>query len=49
MEAVMLLKVEILSLSILMESKLVKAKWAKIRHEQLNMIIEKRLAAIYHH
>jgi hypothetical protein len=49
MEAVMLLKVEILSLSILMESKLVKAKWAKIRHEQLNMIIDKRLAAIYHH
>ncbi|XP_073263054.1 uncharacterized protein [Populus alba] len=49
MEAVMPLEVEIPSLRVLMESKLEEAKWAEIRYEQLNMISEKRLAAICHH
>jgi hypothetical protein len=49
MEAVMPLEVEIPSLRVLMESELEEAKWAEIRYEQLNMISEKRLAAICHH
>jgi len=31
-----------------MESKLKESDWAKIRYEQLNLISEKRLVAIYH-
>jgi len=49
MEAMMPLEVEIPSLRVLMKSELEEAKWAKIRYEQLNMISEKRLAAICHH
>ncbi|XP_061947896.1 uncharacterized protein LOC133671224 [Populus nigra] len=49
MEAVMSLEVEVPSLRVLMKSELEEAKWAKIRYEQLNMISEKRLAAICHH
>jgi transposase InsO family protein len=49
MEAVMPLDVEIPSLRVLMEFELEEAKWAKLRYEQLNMISEKRLAAICHH
>ena len=49
MEAVMPLEVEISSLRVLIESELEEAKWAKVRYEQLNMINEKRLAAIFHH
>ena len=49
MEAVMPLEVEIPSLRVLMESELEEAEWAKVRYEQLNMISEKRLAAICHH
>jgi hypothetical protein len=43
------LEVEIPSLRVLMESELEEAKWVEIRYEQLNMISEKRLAAICHH
>jgi hypothetical protein len=49
MEAVMPLEVEIPSLRVLMDSKLEEAEWAKVRYEQLNLISEKRLAAICHH
>ncbi|XP_061965340.1 uncharacterized protein LOC133689500 [Populus nigra] len=49
MVAVMPLEVEIPSLRVLMESELEEAEWAKVRYEQLNMISEKRLAAICHH
>jgi len=49
MEAIMLLEAEISSLRVLMESKLEKANWVKIRFKQLNLISEKRLDAICHH
>ncbi|XP_073263654.1 uncharacterized protein [Populus alba] len=49
MEAVMSLEVEIPSLRVLIESELKEVKWTKMRYEQLNMISEKRLAAICHH
>ena len=49
MEAVMLLEVEIPSLRVLLDSKLEEVEWAKVRYEQLNLISEKRIAAIYHH
>ena len=49
MEAVMPLEVEIPSLRVLMDSGLEEVEWAKVRYEQLNLISEKRLAAIYHH
>jgi hypothetical protein len=49
MEAVVPLEVEIPSLRVLMESGLEEAEWVKIRYEQLNMISERRLAAICHH
>jgi hypothetical protein len=49
MEAVMPLKVEIPSLRVLMDSKLEKAEWAKVRYEQLNLISEKKIVAICHH
>jgi len=49
MEAVMPLKVEIPLLRVLMDSELEEAEWAKVRYEQLNLISEKRIAAICHH
>ncbi|XP_052312432.1 uncharacterized protein LOC112328962 [Populus trichocarpa] len=49
MEAVMPLEVEIPSLRVLMDSELEEAEWAKVRYEQLNLISEKRIAAICHH
>jgi len=49
MEAVMPLEVEIPSLRVLMDSELEEAEWAKVRHEQLNLISEKRMATICHH
>lgn len=49
MEVVMPLKVEISSLKVLVESELKEAKWTKMKYEQLNMISDKRLAAICHH
>ena len=48
MEAVMPLEVEISSLRVLMDSKLEEAEWAKVRHEQLNLISEKRMVVICH-
>ena len=49
MEAVMPLEVKIPSLRVLMDSELQEAEWAKVRYEQLNLINEKRIAAICHH
>ena len=49
MEAVMPLEVEIPLLRVLMDSELEEAEWAKVRHEQLNLISEKRMVAICHH
>ena len=43
------LKVEIPSLRVLVDSKLEEVEWAKVRYEQLNLISEKRIAAICHH
>ncbi|XP_019434200.1 PREDICTED: uncharacterized protein LOC109340893 [Lupinus angustifolius] len=48
MEAVSPIKVEIPSLRVLMEAELEESEWVKARYEQLNMIEEKRLAAICH-
>jgi hypothetical protein len=49
MEAVVPLEVEIPSLRVLMKSGLEETGWAKIRYKQLNMISERRLAAMCHH
>jgi hypothetical protein len=49
MEAVIPLEVEIPSLRVLMKSGLEETGWAKIRYKQLNMISERRLAAMCHH
>jgi hypothetical protein len=46
MEAIMLLKSEISSLKVLIESKLEEANWVKMRYKQLNLISEKRLLQI---
>jgi len=43
------LEVEIPSLRVLVDSKLKEVEWAKVRYEQLNLISEKRVVAIYHH
>jgi hypothetical protein len=48
MEAVMSLEEEISSLRVLMESELEKVDWVNMRYEKLNMISEKRSAAICH-
>ena len=48
MEAVLPFEVEIPSLRVLMETKLEEAEWVKARYEQLNLIEEKRLAAVCH-
>jgi hypothetical protein len=42
------LEVEIPSLKVLMDSKLEEVEWVKVRYEQLNLISEKRIAAICH-
>ncbi|PKI42442.1 hypothetical protein CRG98_037173 [Punica granatum] len=47
-EAVVLVEVKIPSMTILAESKLKEAEWAKQRYEQLNLIDEKRLTALCH-
>ena len=49
MEAVMPLEVEIPSLRILNDVELDESEWARLRFEQLNLINERRLAAICHH
>ena len=48
MEAVSPIEVEIPSLRVLMEAELEESEWVKTRYEQLNLIEEKRLAAICH-
>ena len=49
LEAVMPLEVEIPSLRVLLDSELEELEWEKVRYEQLNLISEKRIAAICHH
>jgi len=48
MEAVLPFEVEIPSLRVLMKTKLKEAEWVKARYDQLNLIEEKRLAAVCH-
>ena len=48
MEAVLPIEVEIPSLRVLMEAKLEEAEWVQARYDQLNLIEEKRLKALYH-
>lgn len=47
-EAELPVEVEIPSLKIQMETKLEKKKWVQIRFDQLNLIEEKRMTAVYH-
>ncbi|WRX25299.1 Integrase [Theobroma cacao] len=47
-EAVLPVEVEIPSLRVLMETELEDAEWVRSRYEQLNLIEEKRLAALCH-
>jgi hypothetical protein len=49
MEAVMPLEVEIPSLRILKDAELDESEWARLRFKQLNLIDERRLAAVCHH
>ena len=48
MEVVLPIEVEIPSLKVLMETKLEEAEWVWVRYEQLNLIEEKWLSALYH-
>ena len=48
MEAVLPFEVEIPSLRVLMETQLEDAEWVQARFDQLNLIEEKRLAAVCH-
>ena len=48
MEAVLPFEVEILSLRILAESGLEEVEWAQAHFDQLNLIENKRLAAMSH-
>ena len=48
METVLPVELEIPSLRILSQLKLLEAKWIQRRYKQLNMIDEKRLRAICH-
>jgi len=48
MEAVLPFEVEIPSLRVLMEAQSEEAEWVQTRHDQLNLIDEKRLAAVCH-
>ena len=47
-EAVFLIEVEIQSLRVLVETKVLEEDWAKTRYEQLALIDEKRARAHYH-
>jgi hypothetical protein len=49
MEAVMPLEVEIPSLRVLIDFELEEVEWANVIYEQLNLISEKRIAAICYH
>ena len=48
MKAVLPIEVEIPSLRVLREVELEEAEWVQARYEQLNLIEEKRMKAIYH-
>ncbi|GAU46907.1 hypothetical protein TSUD_299580 [Trifolium subterraneum] len=48
MEAVLPVEVEIPSMRVLMEAKLSEAEWCQSRHDQLNLIEEKRMTALCH-
>ena len=48
MEVVLPIEVEIPSLRVLREVELEEAKWVQARYEQLSLIEEKRMKAIYH-
>ncbi|XP_073223453.1 uncharacterized protein [Cicer arietinum] len=48
MEVVLPIEVEIPSLRVLMEAKLEESEWVQTRFDQLNLIEEKRLAALCH-
>ncbi|GAU40233.1 hypothetical protein TSUD_219430 [Trifolium subterraneum] len=48
MEAVLPVEVEIPSMRVLMETKLAEAEWCQNRYDQLNLIEEKRMAALCH-
>jgi len=49
MKAIMPLEVEIPSLRVLIDAELEESEWAKLKFKQLNLIIKKRLAIIFHH
>ena len=48
MEAVLPIGVKIPSLRVFREVELEEAKWVQAQYEQLNLIEEKRMKAIYH-
>ena len=48
MEAVLPIEVEIPSLRVIMETKLLEAEWVQNRFDQLNLIEEKRMTALCH-
>jgi hypothetical protein len=48
MEAVLPIEVEIPSMRVLMEAKLTEAEWCQSRHDELNLIQEKRMTALCH-
>ncbi|GAU47906.1 hypothetical protein TSUD_404660, partial [Trifolium subterraneum] len=48
MEAVLPIEVEIPSMRVLMETELAEAEWCQNRYDQLNLIEEKRMAALCH-
>ena len=48
MKAVLSIEVEIPSLRVLMEAKLEEVEWVQVRYDQLNLIEEKRLNALFH-
>ena len=48
MDVVLPIEVEIPSLRVLKKVKLEEAEWVQARYEQLNVIKEKRMKAIYH-
>jgi len=48
MEAILPFEVEIPFLRVLMETKLKETEWVQARYDQLNLIEEKRLAAVCH-
>lgn len=48
METVLLVELEVESLRVMMEGQIPKAEWAQGRYEQLALLDEKRLRAMYH-